>query len=290
MLALLAGCSSSLEEESLTATLSSMEREALKTLSNLSTGMGGGSSSQSSNKESNTLKSTSATLSVDFSQIDQSIATFNYVNAEILGEEEGKKLYNFSQGESNNHYIGITAIDHNHEHEEEGAPVGVVWYRDMTFIDDTSNSAIVASYLLLEDQTIDYENNTLFIKNEAGNPITGISKLQFGTPDQQCLYSFSSTSDQETETTEPKTTILFEICPVEIKAFDSTGTAHGFNGSLGNFSVTMDESDTTDFDINNPDYIVKRPLYNQSAKQVGYFEVNMMTGSFSVVDNNHQAL
>ncbi len=159
----------------------------------------------------------------------------------------------------------------------------------MRVIDDTSNSFIVASYLLLEEQTIGYDNNILFVKDEAGNPITGISKIQFGTADQQCLYSISSASDQEIETTETET-ILFETCPVEIKAFDSTGIGHGFNGSLDNFSFTINESDSTDFDINNPDYILKSPLYNQSAKQVGYFEVNIMSGTFSVVDNNHQAL
>lgn len=290
MLSLLAGCSSNVEEESLTATLSSSEREALKTLNNISTGMGSDSSSESSNKESNTLKSTDTTLSVNFSQIDSSIESFSYIDAEILGDEEGKKLYNFSQENSTNKVKSITAIDHNHEHENENNPVGVIWYQDISTNENfTEYSSIIASYLLLEDQTIAYDNNTLYIKDAAGNPISGISKLQFGTPDQQCSYSFSSASDQETETTETEG-ILFESCPIEIKAFDSTGIGHGFNGALDNVSFTLEESDLTDFDINNPDYIIKRPLYNQSAKQIGYFEINMITGTFSVVDNNHQAL
>ena len=292
MMGMMLACSSDKGES--TAELTSAEKGSLKLLNQVKVTL---NSNLESDDTSNQVLASSAFSSTTFrtvnvSLIEPNLGQFSYNDSlSDLGENH-YVFVNKDPGsiKDNNEYVAFTAVNHGESLSKFNDGMdGYIWYQDF-IVKDYVSSSIIASYLLLDGQTIVYESDILYVKKSDGSKVQGISKLQLGNSSNRCEYTFSPYLDIDTKDN-VEVTFTFSSCPLEIKAYDSIGDAHEFSGRLDGFSISFDLPYGLDSDdFNNSKYEVERPLYNSSGDRVGFYRLNIISGQFSVVDNNKQTL
>ena len=308
MMVILVGCSSNKGES--TDELTSGEKASLKALEQIKVyeqevetpSFTGQSLGNKPSAASRAIRSLSSNITLDLSKIDPTMASFQFSSHNNQGSQK-QRSYEFIQSESDNGQVAFIAVDHDYNGSgADSAGTGYLWYVNTIETGD-SVKLFVKSYLLKNNQYIDYNalSHQLTVKNSDETIDDNISFFALGSENKKCEFSFDFAGFDFTKLDQSDPNSLSDIstdlivklssCSVDIKSYDSTGVAHAFSGNIDGFKQTYsfnfsDSSSDSDLEI----IIKDRPMYNSSGDRVGYFTLNLTTGDFSMVDNDKQPL
>jgi hypothetical protein len=283
------GCSNSGSDGVQKIDFTVAELDALKSLKNIK----GPSSSKGSGTQGLSISLSSAKLSsigtqgsdTEFSlhvaKFHEDIHPFKY-EEKAVSSNSGLKALRFHSESSVGQiykYNAITAVDHNFPVSSDEMH-GYTWYQSF-IIDESSNKHSVydshlISYALGSDHKLHFESDTFHIVDEIK-----LSRFELGSSSERCKYYVSIESDF--------VSIAFSDCDLKVTAYDDTQTAYQFTGSLKNKSIKF-KIDFSDFDIDSSEMVMTNALFNTSGQQVGYFNLNLNDGSFTILDNNKQPI
>tara|TARA_Y100000591_G_scaffold333419_1_gene377876 strand:- start:10485 stop:11393 length:909 start_codon:yes stop_codon:yes gene_type:complete len=291
---LIMGCSNSGSDGVQKVGFTVAELDALKSLKNIKTPVssGGGSSDtgglgirlSSGNLSSIGAQGSSAETTLDVSKFHENIHPFKYEQKVVSsnGELKALQFYSWSFEGKVEKYKALTAVDHNFSNNPNDIN-GIIWYQNFHIDNSLSEQQVyeshIVSYAYAPNHEMHYESDTFYIDDKIR-----LSRFELGSASQSCQYTVRSTAINST-------TIVFNVCDLRITAYGENQTAHQFSGSLNNKSLELQFEFTEDGDINDVSAsIVTNALFNTSGQQVGYFNLNLIDGAFTILDNNKQPI
>ncbi len=286
------GCSNSGSDGVQKIDFTVAELDALKSLKNIKAAPSSGDGSSdtdglgirlsSGNLSSIGSQGSGSETTLHVAKFHEDIHPFKY-EQKVVSSNSGLKALRFYsssfEGEVEK-YNALTAVDHNFPVSSDDIH-GYIWYQSF-IIDETSNNnnqyaSHIVSYGFLSDHKLHFESDTFHIVDEIK-----ISRFEVGSSSERCNYSVSFVSNT--------VSVAFSDCDLKITAYDESQTAHQFIGSLKNKSLEFPLEDIDEgIDVSSAS-IVTNALFNTSGQQVGYFNLNLVDGSFTILDNNKQPI
>lgn len=231
---------------------------------------------------SETTETTLNTL--DVSKFHENIHPFKYEQKVVSsnGELKAIRFYSCSFEDKVEKYKALTAVDHNFSNNPNDIN-GIIWYQNIHIDNSLSEQQVyeshIVSYAYAPNHELHYESDTFYIVDKIR-----LSRFELGSASKSCQYTVSSTAINSI-------TIVYNVCDLTITAYDDNQTAHQFIGSLNNKSLELQFEFTDDWNINDlSTSIVTNALFNTSGQQVGYFNLNLIDGAFTILDNNKQPI
>lgn len=267
------------------------ELDALKSLKNIKTPVNsdGGISAtgalgirlSSGNLSSIGAQGSGSETTLDVSKFHENIHPFKYEEKVVSsnGDLKALKFYycSFSSENKLEKYKALTAVDHNFSNNPNDIN-GIIWYQNFHIDNSLSEQQVyeshIVSYAYAPNHELYYESDTFYIVDKIR-----LSRVELRSASQSCQYTVRSTA------------FVFNVCDLIIMAYDENQTAHQFSGSLNNKSLELQFEFTEDWNMNDfSASIVTNALFNTSGQQVGYFNLNLIDGAFTILDNNKQPI